>query len=295
MTDPSYALSRRLWLRGLLAPLLATGAAARSAPALGLAAPSAAPLLASVYTGQVDPALCLISEKFDGVRALWDGRVLRHRSGRPVAAPTSFVENLPGVGLDGELWLGRGRFDAVSTIVRRTEPRPAEWALLRYMVFEMPDAGGSFAERAALIEQVAARSPSSQLVAVTQSRGVDRAGLQRQLDATVAAGGEGLMLHVASAPVGHGRNDALMKLKPHLDAEAVVVGYRPGAGKYGELVGSLAVRSADGRHFFVGSGLSDALRRQPPRLGELITYRYRDLTSTGLPRFATYLRRAEAL
>ena len=42
----------------------------------------AAPLLADVYSGQVDPALCLVSEKYDGVRAVWDGQILRHRSGR---------------------------------------------------------------------------------------------------------------------------------------------------------------------------------------------------------------------
>jgi len=43
----------------------------------------------------------------------------------------------------------------------------------------------------------------------------------------------------------------------------------------------------------IGCGLSDALRREPPAIGTTITYRYRELTSSGLPRFATYLRRHE--
>jgi DNA ligase-1 len=55
-------------------------------------------------------------------------------------------------------------------------------------------------------------------------------------------------------------------------------------------VGALEVESAQGRRFFVGSGLGDAARREPPAIGTTITYRYRDLTSSGLPRFATYLR-----
>src|SRR6478609_11851259 len=106
-----------------------------------------APLLAGVYRGQVDPALCLVSEKYDGVRALWGGRVLRHRSGRAVAAPASFPAALPAQPLDGELWLGRRRFDELSAIVRRAEPHVPQWARVRYMVFEMPEATGSFAER----------------------------------------------------------------------------------------------------------------------------------------------------
>jgi DNA ligase-1 len=86
-----------------------------------------------------------------------------------------------------------------------------------------------------------------------------------------------------------------MKLKPHLDAEAVVVGHRGGTGKYLGQVGALEVEGPDGRRFLVGSGLTDALRRDSPPVGSSITYRYRDLTSSGLPRFATFLRRHEAL
>jgi DNA ligase-1 len=32
------------------------------------------------------------------------------------------------------------------------------------------------------------------------------------------------------------------------------------------------------------------MRRAPPAIGTTITYRYRELTPSGLPRFATYLR-----
>jgi DNA ligase-1 len=41
--------------------------------------------------------------------------------------------------------------------------------------------------------------------------------------------------------------------------------------------------------------LTNALRRDPPPVGSSVTYRYRDLTSSGLPRFATFVRRHEAL
>ena len=161
------------------------------------------------------------------------------------------------------------------------------------MAFDLPGMEGSFAERARRLAAIVARTNAPQLEAAPQLRVADRLALQRRLNAVVAAGGEGLMLHLASAPYVGGRSDALMKLKPHLDAEAVVVGYRAGTGRNNSLVGALEVEGSDGRRFLVGSGLTDALRRTPPEVGSVITYRHRDLTSSGLPRFATYVRRHE--
>ena len=59
--------------------------------------------------------------------------------------------------------------------------------------------------------------------------------------------------------------------------------------------GALEVESPEGRHFFIGSGLPDALRRNPPARGSVVTYRYHDRTGTGLPRFASFLRLHEAM
>jgi DNA ligase len=268
---------------------------ARAATLPDAAQPSAAgsalgPQLAAVYAGQIAPALCFVSEKYDGVRAIWDGGTLRHRSGRTVSAPASFLAALPPLPLDGELWLGRGRFDALSAIVRRVDPRESDWRQVRYMVFDMPVAGPSFAVRR---ERLLALAPQlhAPVEIAPQWRGSDRAELERTLARTVSGGGEGLMLHAADAAYVAGRSDTLLKLKPHLDAEAVVVGHRAGTGKYVQRVGALEVESAEGRRFFIGSGLSDAARRDPPAVGTTVTYRYRDLTSSGLPRFATFLRR----
>ena len=295
MSNPSIRCSRRSLILAAGSTAFYSWAGARPGPAASATDPSSPPLLANVYTGQVDPALCLVSEKYDGVRAVWDGRVLRHRSGREVSAPRSFLASLPDEPVDGELWLGRGRFEALSGIVRTVLPREADWSRIRYMVFEMPGAQGSFAERAEGLRELVERSDSVQWVAAPQTRVKGRAELQSRLESVIAAGGEGLMLHLASAPFVTGRSDVLMKLKPHLDAEAVVIAHRSGTGKYRGLVGALEVETPDRRRFLVGSGLTDALRRDPPRPGEVITYRYRDLTSSGLPRFATYLRRHDAL
>lgn len=257
-----------------------------------MAAPSASPtlLLPTVYTHATDPAPYLVSEKYDGVRGHWDGSTLRHRSGRVVAAPAWFTARLPREALDGELWLARGRFDELSGIVRKLVPIDTEWRQVRFMAFELPAAGGTFAERASGIGEIVRRVAWPQLVAVEQAAVADRDALRRRLASTVAQGGEGLVLHLASAEYTTGRSDVMMKLKPQLDAEASVVAHRPGQGRYEGMLGALEVRTPEGRRFLLGSGLSDAQRRAPPAVGSEVTYRYRDLTISGLPRFATFLR-----
>lgn len=267
--------------RALVAAAALLGAAVGAQPAL---------LLANVYGSHIDPSQYLVSEKFDGVRAVWDGTTLRFRSGRTVRAPAWFTAKLPAQPLDGELWLARGQFDVLSGIVRKEVPVDDDWRRVSYLVFELPDAPGSFAERAQAIRALVTRVAWPQLQAVEQSPVTDRQALKRRLADTVARGGEGLMLHLASAPYGTGRSDVLLKLKPHLDTEAVVVGHRPGKGKYAGQMGALQVQTPEGRRFYLGTGFSDEQRRDPPPLGSTVTYRYRDLTSTGLPRFASFLR-----
>ena len=82
------------------------------------AAPSGVQL-ASDWPPDRSPQGFLVSEKFDGVRAVWDGQRLRFRSGREIAAPDWFVRALPDHPLDGELWLGHGQFDRLSGVVRQ--------------------------------------------------------------------------------------------------------------------------------------------------------------------------------
>lgn len=247
-------------------------------------------LLANVLGPQVDPAAYLVSEKFDGVRALWDGKVLKFRSGREVAAPRWFLDRLPSQALDGELWLDRGRFEELSGFVRKTEPVDSEWRQVRYLIFELPNAPGPFTERARRIQEIVTTTAWPQLVAVKQFRVADRGELQRKLDEVLQRGGEGLMLHLAEAPYLTGRSDVLLKLKPLLDTEAVVVAHLPGKGKYAGLLGALRMEMPDGKRFTIGSGFSDAVRKSPPAVGTQITYTYRGLTKKGLPRHASYLR-----
>ena len=255
-----------------------------------LAKPDPAVLLAQNAPPGLDPAGYWVSEKYDGVRALWDGKTLRFRSGRTVAAPPWFIAKLPGTALDGELWMGRGTFNALSGAVRRTQPLDAEWQQLKYMVFELPKAEGTFSQRIWQLQAIVKAAGWDQLEAVEQTRIANHAALQARLKAVTAAGGEGLVLHLASAPVTSGRSDVLLKLKVVQDAEGVVVGHVPGKGKFEGMLGALEVQAASGQRFKLGTGLSDAQRQNPPAIGTTVTYTYRDVTPVGKPRFASFLR-----
>jgi DNA ligase-1 len=248
------------------------------------------PQLAREAPEGVDPQGFLVSEKLDGVRALWDGQTLRFRSGRPIAAPAWFTAALPAHALDGELWSGRGRFDAVSGMVRRRQPVDADWRALRYAVFDLPAAAGPFAERAAWLQQWAASAAPPHCLAVQQWALPSRQALQRRLQAVVQAGGEGLMLHRASALWLPGRSGQVLKLKPLHDAEATVVGHQAGRGRHAGRLGALRVRSDAGVVFEIGTGFSDAERTRPPAPGTRISYTHRGYTPAGVPRFASFLR-----
>jgi len=272
-------------------PLFSRRAFAASLAAWPVWAQAGLPLLlAQQARPSVDPRGWLVSEKYDGVRAFWDGRVLRFRSGAAIAAPRWFTQRLPPLPLDGELWLGRGRFEALSGSVRRQLPDDAQWQALRYMLFELPDGRGSFAERAQRLQALARRIGWPQLVAVEQSAVASAAQLQRRLQQVLGAGGEGLMLHRADAPYHTGRSPALLKLKPQQDAEAMVIGHVAGRGKHAGRLGALRVRTGDGIEFQLGTGFSDAERKVPPPLGSWVTFSYRGLTADGVPRFASFLR-----
>jgi DNA ligase 1 len=273
--------------RGFMAWLGAAGwvpAAARSAPPL---------LLAQDWQAGLNPADYLVSEKLDGVRAYWSGSQLLSRSGLPIRAPTWFTARLPMMALDGELWLGRRQFDVVSSLARADRTDDALWRSVSLQLFELPGASGTFAQRAQALAEIAARIGGPSVRSVEQGRITNEADLRKRLDDVVRAGGEGLMLHRADAPYVTGRHEVLRKLKPLHDAEALVIGHTPGTGKYQGLLGALEVQTQEGLRFKLGTGFSDADRRTPPPVGSTVTYTYRDVTPSGRPRFAAYLRRQE--
>ncbi len=289
---PLRPLLALLLVSGVLQPYSPAYSSEHAAPNAVLAAPPL--LLAQSYSENHDLAHYLVSEKLDGVRAYWDGKNLKFRSGKPIHAPAWFTAQFPAHALDGELWMARHSFDRLSAAVRRQAPLEAEWKSITYQLYELPEGEGGFGERLATLQASVAQASVPWLRVLPQVHVSDKAALKLKLAQVVREGGEGLMLHRADAAWQTGRSDVLLKLKPQQDAEALVVAHEAGQGKYHGMLGAIVVMTPEGRRFRLGTGFSDAQRRDPPAIGSTVTYRYRDLTSTGLPKFASFLRIRES-
>jgi DNA ligase-1 len=247
-------------------------------------------MLAKPYRSDIELKHYWISEKLDGVRAYWDGTQLISRQGNRFSAPDWFTQGFPKQVLDGELWMGRNRFAEVSGAVRRQIPDPAQWQKIRFMVFDSPGETGDFDHRLQALRVLFAQLNSPSIALIEQYKIDDETALMQALDQVIANGGEGLMLHLGSAPYRGIRSDDLLKLKRFSDAEAVVIGHIPGKGKFSGMLGAVLVKMPDGREFKIGSGFSDEQRRHPPAIGSTISYKYQGTTASGLPRFASFFR-----
>ncbi|WP_274584937.1 DNA ligase [Neisseria leonii] len=242
-------------------------------------------MLAQDYNGQ-DVGGWLMSEKLDGVRAYWDGSRLISRQGYAFTPPAGFTHNFPPYPLDGELYGGRGRFEATSAAVRAAK---GDWSGVKMYVFDVPQASGGLKQRLAVLAGRLKTHPAPNLRIIEQYTVRDKQHAETWMRQIVAQGGEGVILRHPDAPYGSGRSSHYLKLKPQQDAECVVVRHHEGKGKYQGKLGSLTCRNETGE-FKIGSGFKDADRSNPPPVGSTITYRYRGFTAKGLPRFATYLR-----
>lgn len=274
-------MDRRAFVFAALA-LVAPAALARSAPP---------PLmLAEVYRRGMPLGDYWVSEKYDGVRAYWDGKQVWSRGGERIVTPAWFVAALPAVPMDGELWAGRGRFSHAVSTARSQSPTDVAWREMRFMVFDLPAAPGDFTTRLAALRKLLPITAAPWIVPVPQLRATTDEALQALLDKTVRMGGEGLMLHRGASLYKAERNADLVKVKPFDDAEAKVVSHVPGRGKHAGRMGAIWVETADGKRFKLGGGFSDAEREAPPAIGSWVTYRYNGTNPSGLPRFARFLR-----
>lgn len=229
------------------------------------------------------------------VRAFWDGRRFVSRLGHEFLAPSWFTEHFPsdGTTLDGELFLRRGAFQEAVSIVR-TRDRSDRWRALTFSCFDSPSmAAKPWEERLAALKQLVAgvrERGGLHLELVPQTICRDDAHLLAELERVLALGGEGLMLRQARSLYEAKRSKTLRKLKRFLDAEARVVAHVPGKGRNVSVMGALLCEGKDGKRFKVGTGFCDAQRANPPPVGAIVTYRYQELTSAGLPRFPSFVR-----
>ena len=296
-TAPTTAAGRRMAMLDLPDPDPDPDPAP-AAPAPAAPTPAAlSVLLAHSWDGMQDVSGWHMSEKLDGVRAYWDGENFRSRLGNVFATPEWFRAGMPKTHLDGELWMGRGRFQETSGHVRRMDRGP-QWSSITYQVFDAPTIPGDFETRYRELRQLALPSHCKVL---EHAECPDIETLKTVLAEVEAQGGEGLMLRQPGSEYVRGRSTTLLKVKRFYDTEAVVTDTQPGKGRHKGAVGALVVRVPQditlrvgkktctlrrSTQFEVGTGLSDAQRRPGViRAGAVITVRFQELSNEGVPRF----------
>jgi DNA ligase 1 len=159
------------------------------------------------WSGQ-DLAGWWLSEKLDGWRAYWSGSEFITRQGNPLNAPAWFTEGMPTQPLDGELWAGPGtNHNAVGAAVRS-----GDWTRLVFRPFDVPSLGVKIE---AVIGILASLPFPSHVRPVEYHRAESTEAALAEMRATVAAGGEGLMLRKAGAGYCPDyRTEKLLKFKP---------------------------------------------------------------------------------
>ncbi len=246
-------------------------------------------LLAQNWSEDIDVTGWFMSEKLDGVRAYWNGKKFISRQGNEFFAPDWFIKALPDIPLDGELWAGRKQFQKTVSIVRSFDAGE-QWQTMQYYIFDAPTQKNSFEERMKYLHDYFANHESPYVSVLNHTVCESNEYMTKELEKVISQGGEGLMLREPGSLYEQGRSSTLLKVKKFYDAEAKVLEHIPGKGKYKGVLGSLRVINEAGIEFSVGTGLSDAERKNPPKLGAVITYRYQELTEADVPRFPSYLR-----
>ncbi len=257
-------------------------------------------LLAETWDGVQDPTGWSMSEKLDGVRAYWDGEKFISRQGNVFQAPDWYKAEMPKTPLDGEFWMGRGRFQETSGYVRRQD-KGEYWRDIGYMIFDAPEAIGGFEKRLTFLKSL--RLPAHAQV-LTQRTCLGLDDLRAYLLNIERLDGEGVMLRKPGSLYVRTRSNTLLKVKSFYDAEAKVTGYTAGKGKHKGRVGALEcivdkptsfvtprgrIEIPVGTTFKVGTGLSDAQRLNPPQVGADITFRFKGLTNKRVPREPSFV------
>ncbi len=325
-----------------------------------------------------------ISEKLDGLRAFWDGGVSRgdlasnvpwantakdkkefratglwSRKGKVIHAPDFWLDQLPVMPLDGELFAGRGRRQVTMSYARKHTPVASEWRQLSLNVFDIPEYDHVFSDgryydsncdvtiQDALTYCRDARSnllhnpfnfrgtlqmPELQYLnnpacwhnQVLLSNDINEVNntIHSMMDTILSLGGEGLVFRNPLSKWEPHRSHDVLKLKPYLDDEAVVIDYVSGretsrGSKLRGLMGALVVKYHN--KIFELSGFTDYERRlshthdidygfdyayehpgetmpsliyspEFPR-GSTVTFKYRELSTDGIPIEASYFRK----
>jgi len=268
-----------------------------------------------------------MSEKFDGQRAIWDGEKFVSR-GSPQSqprvypyVPSWFVDLMPpGIALDGEFFIGRGKFVETTGILKTKLKKQItdldkKWTAIKYQVFDTPT-NQPFEERQIFLEEIIKQRckiweqielPSylkkgkCPLVLTKQYLIKSEEQLSQYYNELVSDEAEGVMIRAPKVEYIPKRTRLILKLKPEEEGECMIINsHKEGKGQFEGLLGSFYCRLIQNnkltdKYFYVG-GMKKSIRinynnKKSPEYhpeGTIITFKYTEMTPEGIPRFPRY-------
>jgi len=257
--------------------------------------------LAEKYNNR-DPKGLMMSEKLNGVRAVWTGKELKSRSDKPIYAPSWFLKTLPiNVPLNGELFLNRGKFEDTTSIVKKKVPINNEWKKVKFMAFNTPTTkpikfSNRYNKLKSLESIICENLKDCPFQLVSQTEVKNKNHLKKEYNRVLELGGEGMMLRNPNSLYEQKRTKSLLKVKPEMNAEAIILDIIEGKGKDQGKMGALQVKLPNSvKTFKVGTGFDDKQRRnfweqKEQYKGNTITFGYQGLTKYKVPRFPKFIR-----
>ena len=264
-----------------------------------------------------------MSEKLDGYRAIFltSHRQFVSRNNKIYNAPKWMTDLLPEVDLDGELYCGRDSFEKMGAVRKKT-PIDEEWINIKFHIFDAPSHPGIFSERYMYLKKIfeiikiqwsTIRATLDEkyhnlecpVKIVNQFKITSIEQMNDYYKSIIRMKGEGIMLKDPESLYESKRSDYMLKYKPIYDAEAIIVDYNIGEGKYDGKLGSFVCKmilytngyytvNTNEEQTFCLSGMNDETRdnyKSTHPIGTIITYQYSSMTNTGIPRFPRYLRK----
>lgn len=238
------------------------------------------------------------SEKYDGIRAVWDGEKLVSRGsasagGKPKVytyVPEWFIKTLPpGVALDGEIWISRGFFQKTS---RLSTIKPGKTYTMQqiediwvgkedppvvFKVFDIPNDPRPFEFRMKKLQTIIKDRkvcwdkldyPGKKTFPIQFTEQVKIKSMEQLIvlyKELTSAGAEGVMLRAPASPYETKRSKYLLKYKIKEDAECIVKDYTLGEGRLLGMLGSLKCEllkdgKPSGVFTQIGTGFTDSQR-----------------------------------
>eukprot|EP01114_Cavostelium_apophysatum_P018467 TRINITY_DN5712_c0_g1_i3.p1 TRINITY_DN5712_c0_g1~~TRINITY_DN5712_c0_g1_i3.p1 ORF type:complete len:458 (-),score=93.25 TRINITY_DN5712_c0_g1_i3:618-1991(-) len=235
-----------------------------------------------MLTTDWDPEICkdfsgwLMSEKYDGTRAYWNGKNFFQRNGGIIISPRKFRQKMPSLPLDGELWTGKHTFSKFQNYIASQyhhdhKEVENEWTDVTYHVFDAPSQAILPLEKRLEIARtlIPTDEPRIKMVSMEICRGNEH--LMQTLVDVVDDGGEGVVLRKPDSEYKSGKSSEWIRVKP----------YYLSFGKVTETQRTLSAQNMIGTCFRFKGRVSE---RHPNNT--LLLYEFDGLSLNGSPRSA---------